>query len=216
MKAMINGTQLGYDVFGRGGPPIILVHGFGLNRKIWYPVVKEYLHNQQVILPDVRGHGESDAPEGAYHMSLLAEDLLNLMAFLSIDRAIICGHSMGGYITLAFADAYPDLMSGMGLITTRAGADTEKGRAGRYESIDAVKKEGPTALADSLAPRLTHDEALVQEMRAMLAETSPAGIIGAQKGMAQRPDRMNLLPEITVPSLVVAGGQDQIVDIQEA
>lgn len=216
MKATINGIQFGYEILGQQGLPIVLIHGFGLNRKIWIPVVSEYLRNHTVILPDVRGHGESEAPEGPYTMTLLAEDMVNLMAYLGYERALICGHSMGGYITLAFADVFPQRMSGMGLITTRAEADTEEGREGRHESIEAVKKKGPIALAESLAPRLTQDEDLICDMRAMLAETDPAGIIGSQKGMAERPDCRHLLPEITVPSLVVAGGEDQIIDLQSA
>ncbi len=216
MKAMINGSQFGYEILGEEGVPIVLIHGFGLNREMWIPLVTEYLRNHSVILPDVRGHGESDAPERPYPMALLAEDLVNLLSFLGVEKAIVCGHSMGGYITLAFADAYPQRLSGMGLITTRAEADSEKGRVGRYKSIEAVKKKGSRPIADSLAPRLTKDKELVQEVRAVLAETPPAGIIGALEGMAQRPDRTDLLREIPVPSLVVAGGEDQIIDSNRA
>ena len=216
MKAMINGIQFGYEILGQEGPPVVMVHGFGLNRKIWIPVVTEYLRNYQVILPDVRGHGESDAPGGPYPMSLLAEDLVNLLAFLGVERAIICGHSMGGYIALAYADAYHQRMSGIGLITTRSEADSEEGRVGRYESIRAVGNQGARSAADSLAPRLTKDESLIKEMRAMITQTSPQGIIAAQQGMAERPDFSGLLPEITVPALVVAGVQDQIIQLKSA
>jgi pimeloyl-ACP methyl ester carboxylesterase len=216
MKAKINQINFGYEIHGKKGVPLVLIHGFGLNRKIWLPMVAKYLKNQLVILPDLRGHGESDAPDGPYPMSLLAEDIVNLIEFLEIEKAILCGHSMGGYITLAYADQYPRRMSGMGLITTRAEADTEAGRAGRYEMMEAVKKKGAEPLADSLGPLLTGDKNLVQEMRTMLAETSPAGIIGALEGMAARPDRTDLLPEINVPALVVAGAKDQIIDLESA
>ena len=216
MKANINGIQFGYEVFGQGGAPIVLIHGFGLNRKIWIPMAAEHLSSHKVILPDLRGHGESDVFEGTSLMSTLAEDLVNLLEYMGVKKAIVCGHSMGGYVTLAFARHYPQRLSGMGLITTRAEADTEEGRAGRYEMVEKVQKQGAAPLADSLAPRLTKDESLVREMRAMLAEASPAGIISALKGMAARPDRSNMLPEIAVPALVVAGVQDQIIDLGDA
>lgn len=216
MQATINGIEFGYDVLGESGMPMVLIHGFGLNRKIWMPVVSAYLRNQMVILPDVRGHGESEALKGPYPMDLLAEDTVNLLAFLGIEKAVVCGHSMGGYITLAFAKAYPQRLAGMGLITTRAEADTEEGRAGRYKLIEAVYKRGSLPLAESLAPRLTKDKTLALEMRALLAETSPAGIIGALEGMAERPDCTNFLRKIAQPALVVAGGEDQIIDMENA
>jgi pimeloyl-ACP methyl ester carboxylesterase len=149
-------------------------------------------------------------------MSLLAEDLVNLLAFLGIEQAIICGHSMGGYITLAFADAYPQRLSGMGLITTRAEADTDEARAGRYESIEAVRKTGASAAADVLAPRLTEDASLVKTMRAMIASISPQAIIASQQGMAERTDYRELLPDIKEPALVVAGVRDQIIQLKSA
>ena len=216
MKAKINEINFGYEIHGQKGVPLFLIHGFGLNRKIWLPMVTKYLKDQKVILPDLRGHGESDAPDGPYSMGLLAEDLVNLLEYLEIEKAILCGHSMGGYITLAYADQYPRRMSGMGLITTRAEADTEAGRAGRYEMVKAVKKQGAEPLSDSLGPRLTKDKELVQEMRIMLAETPPAGIIGALEGMAGRPDRADFLPGINIPALVVAGAEDQIIDLESA
>jgi 3-oxoadipate enol-lactonase len=216
MKASINGIKFGYEILGQGGVPVVLIHGFGLNRKIWIPMAAEYLCNHKVILPDLRGHGESDAPEGPSSMSTLAEDLVNLLAYLGIKQALVCGHSMGGYVTLAFASQYPQWLSGMGLITTRAEADTEEGRAGRYQMVEKVQKQGAAPLADSLAPHLTKNEDLVREMHAMLVEASPAGIISALEGMAARPDRSKLLPEIAVPALVVAGVQDQIIDLGDA
>ncbi len=216
MKTEINGITLAYDILGQRGAPVVLLHGFGLNRKIWLPVVTEYLRNQKVILPDLRGHGESEAPDGPYPMSLLAEDVVNLLAYLGLEKAIICGHSMGGYVTLAVASHSSQSLSGMGLITTRAGADTKAGRAGRYEMVARVKQQGAGVLAESLGPRLTKDDQLIQEMRAMLAKTSPAGIIGSLQGMAARPDRRDLLEKITVPALVVAGGQDQMIDLEQA
>ena len=216
MKAKINGIQMGYDVIGEEGTPIVLIHGFGLNRRIWVEMAEKYLKPHRVILPDVRGHGETDAPEGAYPMSLLAEDIKELLDFLGIEKAAVCGHSMGGYITLAFAERYPERLVGLGLITTRAKADSAGQRADRYQMVEKVRENGAIVLAESLGPKLTTDEAVFEETYKMLSNTDPLGIIGVLQGMAERPDRRDLLSKITLPALVTAGDQDQIIDLGDA
>lgn len=216
MKTTINGIELGYEILGQTGQPIVLIHGFGLDRSIWRDVASRYLANHRVILPDVRGHGESEAPKGVYSMTVLAKDIKHLLEFLGVSKAIICGHSMGGYIALAFAENVPERLAGLGLITTRAKPDSEEGRAGRYEMVEKVKEDGSKVLAQSLAPKLSQDEAIVSRMKEMIAQTPANGIIGALKGMAERPDRRDLLPKIKVPALVVAGEADQIINLQDA
>lgn len=216
MKAKINGIQMGYEVSGEAGLPIVLIHGLGLNRSIWKELVNEHLHGYHVILPDVRGHGESQATAGVYSMTGLAEDMVALLDFLNIEKAIICGHSMGGYIALAFAQKFPERLAGLGLITTHAAADSAAKRADRYQMVEDVRKEGARVLAESLAPRLTEDEAIMQQTHQILLKTDPVGIMGVSQGMAERPARVDLLPEIDVPALVVAGREDQIIDIDTA
>jgi len=216
MKVILNGCGLAYEVRGEIGIPLVLIHGFGLNRRFWYEMISSKLDKSHVVLVDVRGHGESDAPKGSYSMSLLAEDVLALLDYLGIKKAIICGHSMGGYISLAFAAAFPERLAGLGLITSRARADSEIQRQNRYALIEKIQRESVAALAASLAPRLTKNAALVEQAYKIIIETPAQGIIGAAYGMAERPDRMDLLCEIKVPSLVVAGEEDQIVSIAEA
>lgn len=216
MKVEINGCELGFEVRGDSGLPLVLIHGFGLNRGIWYELVSNALRKSRVVLVDVRGHGESDAPEGAYSMSQLAEDLLALLDYLSIPEAIICGHSMGGYISLAFAAAFPNRLAGLGLITSRAQADSETQRQNRYALIKKIQDEGVTALADTLPPRLTKNPAIMEHTQQIILQTPAQGIIGTAYAMAERPNHMQLLPEIKVPSLVVAGEEDQIVSLEEA
>jgi pimeloyl-ACP methyl ester carboxylesterase len=215
MQAEINGNAMGYVVYGEG-PALVLIHGFGLDRSIWGAMVQDYLGEVCVVLPDVRGHGESAAPPGSYSMSLLAADIAGLLEHLEIDRAVIAGHSMGGYITLAFAADHRDRMAGMGLITTRAEADSDEKAAGRHKVAVEVAERGAIALAESLAPRLTEDAAIQQAMHGLILKTDPQGIIGALKGMAARPDRRDFLEMVSLPSLVIAGERDQIIDLQQA
>jgi 3-oxoadipate enol-lactonase len=216
MKTNINNIHLGFDLLGEIEPPIVLIHGFGLDRSIWRPLALSHLGNQMVILPDMRGHGESDAPRGPYRMSLLAEDLALLLESLGINKAIVCGHSMGGYVALAFANQYPQMLMGLGLITTNANADPEDKRAGRYALIQEIRERGAIVVADNLAPRLSDDQVVVNQAHALISKTNPEGLIGALAGMAERPDRAARLLEIDVPSLVVAGEVDRITVFTEA
>jgi pimeloyl-ACP methyl ester carboxylesterase len=149
-------------------------------------------------------------------MDVLAEDLSALLDFLNYDKAVICGHSMGGYVALAFAEKFPNRLSGLGLITTHAAADSEAKQKDRYQMVEAVREKGAVVLAESLAPKLTKDENVRCQSHRILAGTDPDGIIGALMGMAERPTRMDLLPEIDVPALVVAGKEDQIIDVEIA
>jgi 3-oxoadipate enol-lactonase len=216
MKININGIQLAYDVRGRTGPPLVLLHGFGMDRSIWDDLVESQLGDQQVILLDMRGHGESDAPEGIYSMSLMAADLASLLDALGVKKAIVCGHSMGGYVTLAFAEHYPQRLSGMGLITTNAMADPEDKRAGRFALINQVRERGAVAVAESLAPRLSRNPIEVQKAQYLISSAASQGLIGALAGMAERPDRTALLSQVNVPTLIVAGEADQITDFASA
>ena len=216
MKADINGTHIGYEVLGNTGLPLVLIHGFGLDRNIWRNMLFEYMPDQYVILPDVRGHGESDAPNGPYTMSQLADDLAGLLHILNVDKVIVCGHSMGGYISLAFAERYQQQLAGLGLITSRAEADSETKRESRYDLVERIREKGAVELAESLAPHLSKDETIIRETYERIKQTSPLGLIGASQAMAERPDRRDLLPKISVPALVVAGAEDQIVDLEDA
>ncbi len=215
MKAKINGIQMGFESHGEG-PALVLIHGFGLNRSIWVEMVETHPINCRVILPDVRGHGESEATDTVYDMSLLADDIIALLDHLDIEKAVVAGHSMGGYITLAFAEAYLGRLAGVGLVNTRAEADAPEKAAGRYRLVANVEERGSVVLAESLAPRLSDDPELVDRVHKMIANTNPQGIIGASQGMAQRPDRWELLEDIKVPALVVAGRDDRIIDHDQA
>lgn len=213
MKIEVNGIRLAYETWGMSARPMVLIHGFGLDRSIWRNLAMKHLGDQGVILPDVRGHGESDSPTCPYDMSLLAQDLAHLLETLGVAQAVVCGHSMGGYIALAFAEQFPRKLGGLGLITTNASSDSEDKRAGRYELIEQVHARGAAAVADSLARRLSQDPQVVDRTHELICQTNPSGLIGALEGMAERPDRSTLLTKLDVPALVVAGEEDQFADL---
>lgn len=209
---IFNQVDLFYKISGKGRL-LILLHGFGLNLTIWEKTCSHLPAGIQCIMPDLRGHGKSLVPPGIYSMDDMAADVLGMMDSLKIEKATIAGHSMGGYIALAFAQRYPDRLVGLGLITTNARPDPPEKRDGRIMEMHRVRLKGSSVLADSLAPRLTKSADLENSVRSIINATNPQGIVGASLGMAERLDRMDVLRRLNCPVLVVAGSEDLITPL---
>ncbi|WP_322510149.1 alpha/beta hydrolase, partial [Anaerolinea sp.] len=138
-------VRLFYREHGQG-KPMILIHGFPLDHSIWDAVAEDLSEKARVIIPDLRGYGKSPKPEGEYTMRMMADDLIALLDQLGIDKAIMVGHSMGGYITLALAKAYPQRLSGIGFVATQAAADLPERRQARLILVDEIKRKGAQAV----------------------------------------------------------------------
>ena len=154
-------------------------------------------------------------------MDLLARDVLALLEALLIKKAVIMGHSMGGYVTLAAWKVAPERFLALGLIDSQAGADTEEVRQGRYKMAEKVAAEGSKVVADAMLPKLfaanlPAEAPIIKQVRQMILDTQPAGIIGALKGMAVRPDSGALLPNLKIPVLLLTGDKDQIIPPDKA
>jgi pimeloyl-ACP methyl ester carboxylesterase len=215
METQVNGVRIYYEEQGHG-LPLVLVHGFPLNRTIWEPILPLIKEGVRVITPDLRGFGRSERIGDVYGMRLLAGDIVGLLDSLRIDKAAIAGHSMGGYVTLAFAQAYPDRLLGLGMIASQSIADTPEKRAGRYTLAEEVARAGARPAADSMAPKLTSDPKLQAKLYELMLNTAPDAIAASLKGMAERIDMVGFLPEITVPAAVIHGHQDAIMPIERA
>lgn len=215
MEAKVNDIQLAYQDTGKG-VPLVLVHGFPLNQTIWDPILPFLDKRLRVIAPDLRGFGHSEATQGTYSMRLLANDIAGLMDALGVEKAMVVGHSMGGYVSLAFAEAFPQRLLGLGLVSSQAGADTPERRVSRYALAEHVAREGPKPVADAFAPKLTNDPELQASLYELIMAINPAAIIGSLKGMAERVDMVPYLPEIDVPAVVVHGVQDGLIPVEKA
>jgi len=200
---------------------VVLLHGFPLSSEIWGRQRESLAAHYRVITPDLRGHGRSPATADGYEMESLAGDVLALLDSLRIERAVLMGHSMGGYVTLAAWRLAPERFSALGLICSHAGADTAEGRQGRMVLAEKVAAQGSLVAADAMLPKLfapgrAAGDPIWEQVRKLMLNTAPAGIIGSLHGMAARPDSNSLLPSIGVPVLVVAGDNDQIIPLAKA
>lgn len=219
MRATVNGIQLAYTDEG-DGTPLLFVHGFPLSRGAWSKQVDTFRTSHRVIVPDLRGLGESEATAGAVPMTRFAEDLYALLQQLHSGPVVLAGHSMGGYVALAFAKAYPQSLRGLVLVGTRAGGDTAEGAAARRATAEKVRAEGSSVVVDAMAPKMlaasNADAGMAESVRALMSPSKPEGVIGALLGMAERPDAGAWLGAIRVPTLVVTGLDDVIIPFSES
>lgn len=190
------------------GIPLILVHGYPLDHTTWQPVLPLLRSNVRVILPDLRGFGKSPVTEGIYSMDLLAGDVCAMMDQLNIPRAVLIGHSMGGYVTLAFARHFPERLLGIGLVGSKANADAPDKQAGRKELAAAIQKGGMQVAVERMLPNLTRDAGVAKQITGIMLSTSTQAGMGASLGMAERADSTSLVSELSVPGIVMAGTDD--------
>ncbi len=207
-------VELAYEEQGEG-TPLLLVHGFPLNASIWSSLRPYWRPGVRVICPDLRGFGRSPVTGGVYSMELLAADLLALLDRLQIERVVLAGHSMGGYIGLAFARAYPERLAGLALVASQAGADTPERRQGRLDSAAQVERAGVAQVAESMAERLTARAELLEPLKALMLTADRRAVAGALRGMAGRSDATPWLASIQVPTLVLVGTADVLIPAQQ-
>ena len=188
----------------------MLVHGFPLDHRSWQPLVAYLQARFDVILPDLRGFGQSDAPPGCYDMEGLASDLAALLDGLGIQKTFIAGHSMGGYVSLAFARSVPARVLGLGMISSQAIADLPERKTGRYATAGQVAIHGMSAVAE-MAEKLTANADQQPFFRELILSQSPQGVMGALMAMAERPDSSALLPSFQFPVVLVHGLADNLI-----
>lgn len=205
------------------GPTLLLIHGYPLNSSMWESQIEDLSDTARVLAPDLRGYGLSEATPPPYSMEMMADDCMGLLDSLGIHEPIlVCGLSMGGYIAFEFYRRFPEWVAGLILVATRAGADDEKGRAGRDEMIAKVRERGIEPVATAMLPKLLapesyeRNELLVSFVREMVESSTIDGVVGALEAMKTRPDSTPLLPQIKAPVLIIHGEADQIIPVSEA
>jgi 3-oxoadipate enol-lactonase len=222
MKYQLEKGFLEYEVSGKG-IPILFIHGYPLSKKIWDGQREALSKIATVITVDLRGHGASYPFEAPYSMDMLAEDCNRLLNGIGIKLpAIVCGLSMGGYITFALYRRHPQLFKAMILTSTRAAPDSADGKTSREAGVKNVMEHGVSYIADGMLLKLVSpiteksNPELVSSIREILLGTSVNGVIGALQGMRDRADSTPLLPQIKCPTLIIQGADDQIIPVAEA
>lgn len=207
-------TKLAYHRTGRGAP-LLLVHGFPLDRTFWNPLVPHLESHFDCIVPDLRGFGESPATESGYSLDDMAADLNMLLDALGLPAAFLAGHSMGGYVSMAFARRFGSRLLGLGFLGSQAAADPPEKKAGRYDAIEQVKREGVGAVF-GMAEKLSASPAHIPVIRDIIQRQNPAGLMGALQAMAERPDSLSVIAALTVPVVIVHGLEDALIPVERA
>ena len=215
-RLTVNGVNLAVDIRG-DGPVILFVHGYPLDRTIWQHQVGA-LTGWRRVAPDLRGFGLSDAPDLGYSIGTYADDLAALLDALGVERAVLCGHSMGGYIAFDFARRHRARLRALVLVDTRAEADSAEGKKGRDAAMTTVREQGAAAIAAQMLPKMLGASTtkampqVVDRVRGIMESAPPSGILGALGAMRDRPDSTPLLAELAgLPTLVIVGEQDDLI-----
>ena len=196
---------------------LLFLHGFPFGPRLWSRQ-REFFEARgfRTAAPDLR------LETSPATMERMAETAVREMDAAGMERAVVVGFSMGGYAALAMTAHHPERVAGLVLTDTRAGSDTEEGKANRKKLAETVLEKGPAAAVDALLGKLLSPATaegrpdIVREAERMMLEASPAAIAAASLGMAERPDRSALLPGIRVPALVIVGEDDRITPPSEA
>jgi pimeloyl-ACP methyl ester carboxylesterase len=211
----VNGIRLAFERRGKG-TPLVLLHGYPLDHHLWDAVVPLLEDTFDLILPDLRGFGGSSTVDSFYAMEDYASDIAALLDHLGIQKAAVVGHSMGGYVALAFARLYPERVTGLGLVSSQVLADPPDRKEGRYKSAAEVADKGIGSVVAAMTPKFTSDARLQEFARNSMEQQQPAAYIGALKAMAERVDSTPLLSALTVPVLLVHGDSDALIPIDRA
>ncbi len=212
----INGQPLFYRVSGQG-PAVILIHGFAEYGSVWenqYPVFK----NNRLIVPDLPGSGASALTDDV-SMEGLADTIYQLWEKLQPGPCTVIGHSMGGYVALAFAEKYPQALSRLGLFHSSAYADTEEKKETRRKGIDFIKQHGSFEFLKTATPNLyspdtkAHHPELIEKQLAAIKGFDPNALTAYYEAMMQRPDRTQVLKTIGVPVLFILGRHDAAIPL---
>ncbi len=223
IEITVNDLTVSYNDEGENGAPVIIfIHGFPFNKSMWDKQVKALKENYRVIAYDVRGHGDSDSGTGDFSIDLFADDLLSLMDELKIDKAMLCGLSMGGYIALNAVEKHPDRFDALILSDTNCIADSLEAKEKRLKTIESIKKNGVEKFAEESIINLFAPESLstkkveIAAVREMIVNTSKQSISKTLRAFYERKETCSRLQDINIPVLIMVGKEDKITPPEAA
>src|SRR5581483_2428524 len=214
-------AEICFEIAG-SGPPVVLLHPFPVCREFWLPVAEFLSTRYRLIMPDLRGHGDSGLGHGPATMAKHAGDVARVMNAAGVDRAPIVGVSIGGYVIFEFWRQSRERASALVLCNTKAGADSAEARAARLQAADDVLQKGTEVFFEGMLPRVLAETTcrsrpdLVKGALRMMRKMSPEDVAAAQRGMAERPDSIPTAQTIDVPTLIITGDEDVSTGVPEA
>jgi len=220
MLLRTNDAEMFYKTEGKG-PDVVLLHPFPSCHEFWIPVQDKLVAKHRLIMPDLRGMGDSPAGEGNATMQKHAEDLVRLCDELKVGKAIFIGCSIGGYILFEFWRKFRERMTGLVLANTKASADNAEAKTARLQTAEQVLQHGPEQYIDSMLPKLFGELTwrnrpdVVEKARRTMMRSTAQGIAAVQRGMAERPDSTATLSKISIPTLILGGAADVLSSPQE-
>jgi 3-oxoadipate enol-lactonase len=202
----------------------VLLHAFPIGANLWEPQMRNIPPGWRLITPDLRGFGGSTEMDSVSAMSMsdYANDVVDLLDELAIERAVVGGASMGGYATLALLQTAAERIEGLVLANTRAGADSPEARANRRNMLALLDREGPAGVARDMMPKLLgkttreSNPGIEANVRRLIKQQTPIAIRCAIQRMMHRPDSTPLLAQVRVPTLVVTGDEDEMIPIDDS
>lgn len=213
-------AEIFYEIRGQGDP-VVLLHPFPCDREFWSPMAAALESRYRLILPDLRGHGDSEIGEGPALMRKHASDVARMLDAAGIGKAVFIGCSIGGYILFEFWRRFRERVTAFALCDTRPQADTAEARANRLKGAAAVLEQGTEPFLETMIPKLMGKTTLATRLdlvdgaRAMMRKMSAEDINQVQQGMAERPDSVADLKTINVPTLIAIGEEDVLSTVAD-
>ena len=214
-------AEISYWVLG-DGPPIVLLHPFPVHHEFWLPVAELLSARYRIVLPDLRGHGDSEVGEGPATMEKHAADIVHVLDDANVGRVPLIGVSIAGYAIFEFWRKYRGRIAAIGLCNTKAPADNTEARGARLQAANDVIERGTEPFFESMVKRVLSRSTqenrpdLVDGALRMMRKMSPEDVAQVQRGMAARPDSVATLKTINVPTLLVTGDEDEMTGVNEA
>lgn len=215
----VEGKLISYMAGGEGNA-VVLLHGFGVDSSAWLEQINYLQKSYRVIAPDLPGIGISELTSDV-SMEGVSAIVKEILEAEEIEQAAVIGHSLGGYIALAFAEKYPELLSGLGLFHSTAAADNDEKKAGRQKGIEFTDKHGARPFLETTAPKMfaaitkTDNKELYERFMSQLPDMTKEAVIRYYEAMMQRPDRIEILRKVKVPVLFIYGKQDEVIPLDK-
>jgi pimeloyl-ACP methyl ester carboxylesterase len=201
------------------GPVLVLLHGFTESSAVWDSFAKNISSEYRVVCIDLPGHGKSDVLSETHSMDLMADAVVTVLHHLKIEKCVLIGHSMGGYVSLAFAEKCPEKLWGLGLFHSTVFADSDEVVKNRLRTNEIVRKNHlgflsefiPSLFAPQNASKFKDE---ISELKMLATELTVEGIIAANVGMASRSDKSTLIKNLNIPLMFIGGKNDSRIPLE--